>query len=73
VSGGTPVSGDEGGAGGEAPDAGETDGGLSTGAWAGIGAGIAAAALAASGTGWFALRRRRASGKPTSGGEAGSE
>ncbi len=76
---GTPLSGDAGGTGreapgpgGDAPGAGETDGGLSTGAWAGIGIGIAAAALAASGAGWFALRRRRANGKPTPGGEAGS-
>jgi hypothetical protein len=73
VLGGTPVTGDEAGAGGEATDAGDSDGGLSAGAWAGIDAGIAAAAVAASGAGWFALRRRRARGTPTSGGEAGSE
>ena len=74
VLGGTPVSGDEGGAGGEAQGAEETNGdGLSAGAWAGIGVGIAAAVLAASGAGWFALRQRRARGTPTSGGEGGSE
>ena len=73
VSGGSPVSGDEGGAGGEAPGGGDSDGGLSAGAWAGIGVGIAAAVLAASGAGWFALRRRRAGGASTSGGESGSE
>ena len=73
VLGGTPVTGDEAGAGGEATDAGESDGGLSAGAWAGIGAAIAAAAVAASAAGWFALRRRRARGTPTSGGEGGSE
>jgi hypothetical protein len=42
-------------------------GGVSAGAWAGIGVGIAAAVLAASGAGWFALRRRRARGAPPSG------
>ena len=74
VLGGTPVTGDEGDAGGEATAAEESDGGgLSAGAWAAIGAGIAAAAVAASGAGWFALRRRRARGTPTSGGETGSE
>lgn len=57
VTGGTPVSDDQGGA----ADDGETNGdGLSAGAWAGIGVGIAAAVLAASGAGWFVLRRRKA-------------
>ena len=69
VLGGTPVTGDEAGAGGEAMDAEESDDGLSAVAWAGIGAGFAAAAVA----GWFALRRLRAGGTPTSGGEAGPE
>lgn len=67
--GGTPVSE---GAGGEASGAADSDSGLSAGAWAGIGVGIAAVVLAASGAGWFALRRRRAGGTPKSGGEAGS-
>ncbi len=70
VLGGTPATGDEAGAGGEATDAGDSDDGLSAVAWAGIGAGFAAAASVA---GWFALRRRRARGTPTSGGEAGPE
>ncbi len=74
VLGGTPATGDEEDAGGEAPATGKSDDdGLSTGAWAGIGAAIAAAAVAASGAGWFALRRRRARSTPTSGGETGSE
>ena len=74
VQGRTPMPGDEGDAGGEAPSAGDSDGGgLSAGAWAGIGVGIAAAILAASGAGWFTLRRRRAGSAPTSGGESGSE
>jgi hypothetical protein len=72
VLGGTPVFDAEGGEGGDAPGAGESDG-LSAGAWAGIGAGVAAAVVAASGAGWFALRRRRAGGTPTSGGKAGPE
>jgi hypothetical protein len=38
----------------------DDDGGLSTGAWVGIGLGIAAAVLAAVGGGWYALRRRKA-------------
>jgi hypothetical protein len=60
VQGGTPVSDDGPGAGGEAPGMVEDDGdGLSVGAWVGIGIGVAAAALAASGAGWYALRRRR--------------
>lgn len=77
VLGGTSESGEgdeDQAAGGEASSAEESDGdGLSAGAWAGIGVGIAAAVLAASGIGWIALKRRRAGGTPTHGGEAGSE
>jgi hypothetical protein len=70
VPGGSPVSGENGGA----TNASETNGnGLSTGAWIGIGFGIAAVALAASGAGWFALRKRRGGGSPTTGGKTGSE
>lgn len=60
VLGGTPLSGPATGAGGEAPGSGETDGGgLSAVAWAGIGIGIAAAVLAASGVGWLVVKRRK--------------
>ena len=69
---GTAAPGDQEAAGGEATGS-EDNGGLSAAAWAGIAAGIATAAVAASGAGWFALRRRRAGGPPTSGGKAGSE
>lgn len=50
VLGGTPVS-----------DGSEDngDGGLSTGAWIGIGVGIAAGTMAAAGAGWYVLRRRK--------------
>ena len=56
--GGTPISD---GAGGDAQAAQDGDGGgLSTAAWIGIGVGIVAALLAATGGGWFAYQRRRA-------------
>lgn len=75
VLGGTPVPGEDGGAGGDSETLGEAEDGdgLSALAWAGIGVGIAAAALAASGAGWFTLRRRGSGGADTSGGKGGSE